>query len=426
MDGKLKQSRRSRSKRERVRRREALGKDARSPKPSSCSDREQSPGRDLVSQNGKKSPHSTPSARTSRPPRRKRRESSSQEEDIIDEFAIASFVSLDCLEKKTGALKSQERKEKEKERWREEKQQETVVKRQKEKEEEEEENVMPTSLDPLENGFINHAQREQERMNDRLLKKTYSKKNKQIKALQVRPVKLDEVGAMQEFNRPNRSISKEHLSESSTHSLSGRGYSCDSESDVDDKVSDVGSEKLFSPTTPKGVSTNENSESKTVSSAKVSGLQRSQEQSNEVPFAPPVSSPTPASPPSGSPAPAATAAGPPQPLPKAQLTTPPPLLIKRESDRVPPIPRFPTPPLLRAQPHPLQEHRVPVSLPPPQHQHHARPLINHQVHQHHPLHYNSLHDISGDSAGLPKHHHLPPSPHHLPPLPTTCPPLPTT
>ncbi|KAK6313320.1 hypothetical protein J4Q44_G00166670, partial [Coregonus suidteri] len=128
--------------------------------------------------------------------------------------------------KKTGALKSQERKEKEKEkeRWREEKQQETVVKRQKENEEEEE-NVMPTSLDPLENGFINHAQREQERMNDRLLKKTYSKKNKQIKALQVRPVKLDEDGAMQEINRPNRSTSKEHLSESSTHSLSGRGYS---------------------------------------------------------------------------------------------------------------------------------------------------------------------------------------------------------
>lgn len=98
MDGKLKQSRRSRSKRERVRRREAVGRDARSPNPSSCSDREQSPGRDLASQNGKKVPHLTPSSRASRPPRRKRRESSSQEEDIIDEFAIASFVSLDCLE----------------------------------------------------------------------------------------------------------------------------------------------------------------------------------------------------------------------------------------------------------------------------------------------------------------------------------------
>uniref|UniRef100_A0A4W5M0B1 Uncharacterized protein n=1 Tax=Hucho hucho TaxID=62062 RepID=A0A4W5M0B1_9TELE len=257
MDGKLKQSRRSRSKRERVRRREAVGRDARSPNPSSCSDREQSPGRDLASQNGKKVPHSTPSARASRPPRRKRRESSSQEEDIIDGFAIASFVRLDCLEegprrrrcsepdtsheevllkahgthlsrggerKKTGALKSQVDKKKEKERWREEKkkekerwreekqQQEPVVKIQKE-ENEEEENVMPLSLDPLENGFINHAQREQERMNDRLLKKTYSKKNKQIKALQVRPVRLDEDEAMQEINRPNRSTSKEHLSE---------------------------------------------------------------------------------------------------------------------------------------------------------------------------------------------------------------------
>ncbi|XP_061585740.1 fibrosin-1-like protein [Cololabis saira] len=37
-------------------------------------------------------------ARAPRPPRRKRRESSSQEEDIIDGFAIASFISLDRLE----------------------------------------------------------------------------------------------------------------------------------------------------------------------------------------------------------------------------------------------------------------------------------------------------------------------------------------
>ncbi|KAL0979228.1 hypothetical protein UPYG_G00182400 [Umbra pygmaea] len=222
MDGKLKQSRRSRSKRERVRRREAVGRDTRSPNLSSCSDKEQSPGRDLESHNGKKALHSTPSARTSRPPRRKRRESSSQEEDIIDGFAIASFVSLDCLEKKTGGLK--ERKEKKRKEKAEEEQLVTAVKHQKE-ENEEEENVMPLSMDPLENGFINHAQREQERMNDRLLKKTYSKKNKQIKALQVRPVRQDEDEAMQEINRPDRSTSKEQLSESSTLSLSGRGYS---------------------------------------------------------------------------------------------------------------------------------------------------------------------------------------------------------
>lgn len=45
--------------------------------------------------------------------------------------------------------------------------------------EEEEENVQP-AVDPLENGFLHHAQREQERMNERLLKKTYSKKNKMV------------------------------------------------------------------------------------------------------------------------------------------------------------------------------------------------------------------------------------------------------
>ncbi|KAJ3607297.1 hypothetical protein NHX12_025607 [Muraenolepis orangiensis] len=99
MDGKLKQSRRSRSKRERVRRREAGGKDAHSPKHnSSCSDREQSPGRDAASLRAKKSPHSKPAARAPRPPRRKRPESSSQEEDIIDGFAITSFISLDWME----------------------------------------------------------------------------------------------------------------------------------------------------------------------------------------------------------------------------------------------------------------------------------------------------------------------------------------
>lgn len=71
-------------------------------------------------------------------------------------------------------MKTQEKKE----RWKEKK----AAKRQKKEDEEveeEEENVQPV-VDPLENGFLHHAQREQERMNERLLKKTYSKKNKMV------------------------------------------------------------------------------------------------------------------------------------------------------------------------------------------------------------------------------------------------------
>lgn len=139
-----------------------------------------------------------------------------------------------------------------------------------------------------------------------------------------------------------------------------------------------------------GVPTNESPESKTCSSAKVSGLQRSQEQSNsEVPFTPPVPSPTPASAPTGSPAPAAAAA--PLEPPRSRLPTPPPLSVKKEHHPPPPVP---TPPLLRAPPHPQphpphpHSHQEPRILPPPQH--HARPVISHQVH--HPL-YSSLHDI---------------------------------
>lgn len=109
MDGKLKQGRRCRAKRERVRRlREPGSKDARSPEPnSSCSDREgQSPGRDAASPAAKKTPHPAAAARAPRPPRRKRRESSSQEEDIIDGFAIASFISLERLEVRRSCISS--------------------------------------------------------------------------------------------------------------------------------------------------------------------------------------------------------------------------------------------------------------------------------------------------------------------------------
>lgn len=95
MEGKVKQSRRSRSQRERGRKREARAGEAQNRSPSSGSERERSPGKNAP-------PRSTSSSKTPRPPRRKRRESSSQEEDIIDGFAIASFVSLDRLEVRTG------------------------------------------------------------------------------------------------------------------------------------------------------------------------------------------------------------------------------------------------------------------------------------------------------------------------------------
>ncbi|XP_077097633.1 fibrosin-like 1 isoform X33 [Siphateles boraxobius] len=368
MEGKVKQSRRSRSQRERGRKREARAGETRNRSPSSGSERERSPGKNAP-------PRSTSSSRTPRPPRRKRRESSSQEEDIIDGFAITSFVSLDRLENKNVSVKL------EKKKW-----EDIVVKRQKEAEE-----SMTPDID--ENGFCNLASsvgRDQERVKDRLLKNTYSKKSKRsLSLLSQAGRKMEET----EVKTAPRSSSKDRLSE------------CDSESDIDDKVSDVGSEKLFSPTAPKVTPTNENLGSKTSSSTKVSGLQRSQEQSNDVSFVPPISSPTPASPPTGSPAPAAAAAPPPRPHP----ISPNPLSIKKES-----VPHIPTPPLLRNQSHSLEQR-----LPPPSH--HSRPIISHH---HHPSPYSSLHDISNNPSSLPPKHHLSHSPHHLRGLPSPAPPLP--
>uniref|UniRef100_A0A9J7XHA6 Fibrosin-like 1 n=1 Tax=Cyprinus carpio carpio TaxID=630221 RepID=A0A9J7XHA6_CYPCA len=369
MEGKVKQSRRSRSQRERGRKREARAGEARDRSPSTGSEPERSPGKNAP-------PRSTSSSRTPRPPRRKRRESSSQEEDIIDGFGIASFVSLDRLENKNVSVKL------EKKKW-----EEIVFKRK----EEAEENVTP---DIDENSFGNLATsmgRDQERVKDRLLKNTYSKKNKRSLSL------LSQVGRKMEeteVNKAPRSSSKDRLSEVSTMKCV-----------IITPASDVGSEKLFSPTAPKVTPTNENLGSKTSSSTKVSGLQRSQEQSNDISFVPPISSPTPASPPTGSPAPAAAAAPAPRPLP----ISPNPLSIKKES--VPPIP---TPSLLRNQLNSL-EHRVP----PPSH--HSRPIISHH---HHPLPYSSLHNISNNPSTLPPKHHLRHSPHHLSGLLSPAPPLP--
>ncbi|XP_028314307.1 autism susceptibility gene 2 protein isoform X3 [Gouania willdenowi] len=391
MDGKLKQGRRCRTKRAKVRRlREAVSRDARSLDPgSSCSDREgRSPGRDAASLSGKKAPQPAAAAKAPLSSRRKRLEYSSQEEDIIDGFAITSFISLDRLERVMGVMTAQDKKE----RWK-----EKVAKQHKNEDvkmKEEDENVQPM-VDALENGFLYHAQRAQERMNERLLKKTYSKKNKMIKPLALCPVKLSKEEALQGIGRLHRRNSKDHLSE------------CDSKSDIENQVSDVGSERLFSSTPPEGSPTNESSASKNFTAAEVFELQCSQGQNNsEVPFAPPVPSPIPASAPTGSPA-LAAAAAPPE-TPSSQLPTLP-LCVKREQQHPPLVP---TPPLLQAPPHSQLYSPYPVThqepcLPP---RHHTQLLsLSHQVH--HPLHYNNLHDISSSQLGFSKQH-LPPSPHH--------------
>ncbi|XP_060763536.1 autism susceptibility gene 2 protein isoform X2 [Neoarius graeffei] len=424
MEGKkVKQTRRSRMHRERVQQRRRETRTEPSPA-SSGSERERRAAAAAaavsaaahVNQNGRKSAHSASSSSTtsssssssssssctsSSPiisssvfssrgsrgaPRRKRRVSSSQdeeeeEEDIIDGFAITSFSSLECLQRNGSVKLNGSRKER---RW----ETAAAVKRQKPAEEEKEEEVKD---EMEENGFDlpNNTEHTQER----LLQRTYSNKSKRFKSVLSQTVRsVTESKVPDVTSTANRSSSKDRLSESSTHSLSGRGYSCDSESDIDDKASDVGSEKLFSPTAPKAVTSNESFESKICGSPKISGLQRSQEQSTIVSFAPPTSSPAP----TGSPIPAATA------TPKS----PPPVTIKKEL--TPSSNPDPTPHFIRNQSD-LQDHKV---TPP---SHHSQPIISH----HHPPATNhltyGLHDISNSPSSLPPKHPLPPSP--APPLP---------
>ncbi|XP_053496684.1 autism susceptibility gene 2 protein homolog isoform X1 [Ictalurus furcatus] len=92
--GGLRQSRRSRSQRDRERRRRRADLGASSP--SSGSEQERCRDSLLGASNGECRPV-FPGARH-RPPRRRKRESVSCEEDIIDGFAIASFISLEALE----------------------------------------------------------------------------------------------------------------------------------------------------------------------------------------------------------------------------------------------------------------------------------------------------------------------------------------
>ncbi|XP_067910729.1 autism susceptibility gene 2 protein isoform X5 [Heterodontus francisci] len=481
----LKQSRRSRSQRDRVRRREAASRNARPHSPSSGSERDGNP-----------SPGKTAaipaSSRSYRPPRRKRRASSSQEEDIIDGFAIASFTTLEALEEekhsdlpnhlhpldvfqftvetKDLTLRPQERNEK----W-----EKQVGKKPRQ--------VANGMLaEPSENGHENGNgtfDRERDQGRDRTKKKVPLKNSTQMKVSTNQNGRNSEDESVREANSSQRSSSRDKLSDdtqdtleitfpltsqrenyrnlqeqsicrihyrspqqnkmstvlstsshtkemsytkdvriskaekafstqrvnpptkqSSAHSFSGRGYSCDSESDIDDKASDVGSEKLFSPATSKGSSftgsnltSNEKPETKGPGVSKVSGLERSQEQSKETPFVPLVPSPPAAVVP-----PVSSACA-------SNSTTSP--TVKETIYQAQPQPRQPTPQL---QP---QLQHYPLS------QIHTQPPVHHQIH--HQIPFNSLNSISSRSSSassaasisLPKH--LPSSPQIHPHLSST-------
>ncbi|XP_042638783.1 fibrosin-1-like protein [Orycteropus afer afer] len=156
-----------------------------------------------------------------------------------------------------------------------------------------------------------------------------------------------------EATSSRRSSSRDRLSDSSAQAVSGRGYSCDSESDVDDKAS-VGSDKLFTPAADRGPPLGEKLEVKAVAAPRVSGLERSRELSTETPFLPSVPSPTAA--------PAATTAAatvPPSGPPPGTRASP---LVKKEAPALPRLTPQPLPPPTPPQPRaPLPTH-VPLSL----------------------------------------------------------------
>ncbi|XP_036028435.1 fibrosin-1-like protein isoform X8 [Onychomys torridus] len=281
MEAKVRPSRRSRAQRDRGRRREAA-RDARAQSPSSGDEPEPSPGKENAGLRGAPPQRPTP-LRAARPPRRRRRESSSQEEEVIDGFAIASFSTLEALEKDM-ALKPHERKEK----W-----DQRLIKKPREAE-----NCPSAELSenrqPLE---VGSPGQDAEPTCDDGTRKVPLQPSKQMKVTMARGGdRNSDDDSVLEASSSQHSSSRDQLSDSSAQAVSGRGYSCDSESGVDDKAS-VGSEKLFAPAPDKGSGRGEKSEAKAGAVPKVSGLERSRELSTESFL--PATAPAPSGPPPG-------------------------------------------------------------------------------------------------------------------------------
>ncbi|KAM7050932.1 fibrosin-1-like protein isoform 3-T3 [Molossus nigricans] len=314
MEAKVRQSRRSRAQRDRGRRREAA-RDARDQSASSGDEPEPGPGKE----NAGLPRAPPPRAAAARPPRRRRRESSSQEEEVIDGFAIASFSTLEALEKDM-ALKPHERKEK----W-----ERRLVKKPRESE-------SCPSAEPSENGRPLEAGSPEQGLEpacDRG-KKVPLQPAKQMKVAVSRGGdRNSEDDGFREATSSRRSTSRDQLSDSSAQAVSGRGYSCDSESDGDDKAS-VGSGQLFAPAADKGPTLGDKSETKAGGAPKISGLERSRELSTEPPFLPAVHGPAPGAPAS--------------PLIKKEV-----LALPRLTPQPPPAPPQPRAPLPTHVPLPL-------------------------------------------------------------------------
>nr|XP_054520736.1 fibrosin-1-like protein isoform X11 [Pan troglodytes] len=318
MEAKVRPSRRSRAQRDRGRRREAA-RDARAQSPSSGDEPEPSPGKENAGLRGAPPRGAAPAPRAPRPPRRRRRESSSQEEEVIDGFAIASFSTLEALEKDM-ALKPHERKEK----W-----ERRLIKKPRESE------TCPPA-EPSENRRPLEAGSPGQDLEPACdgARKIPLQPSKQMKVTVSKGGDRDS----DDDSVLEATSSRDPLSDSSAHAVSGRGYSCDSESGPDDKAS-VGSEKLFAPGTDKGPAL-EKSEAKAGPVPKVSGLERSRELSAES-FLP-----------TASPAPhAAPCPGP----PPGSRANP---LVKKE----PPAPHRHTPQPPPPQPRGLLPTHVPASL----------------------------------------------------------------
>nr|XP_008506479.1 PREDICTED: fibrosin-1-like protein [Equus przewalskii] len=192
--------------------------------------------------------------------------------DIDPSYHLPRFLTL----QKDMALKPHERKEK----W-----ERRLVKKPRESEN-------CPSAEPSENGRPLEAgspEQDLEPACDRGKKKVPLQPTKQMKVAVSRGGDSDD-DSFHEAPSSRRSSSRDQLSDSSAQAVSGRGYSCDSESEDGDDKASVGSEKLFAPAASKGPTPGEKSAAKAGVAPKVSGLERSRELSTEPPFPPPARS----------------------------------------------------------------------------------------------------------------------------------------